>query len=130
MQNNTHLHPHHPLPHPHHPLPHPHHPLLLTHITPFLTHISPPSLTPRAPELLLGAKHYTPAIDMWAAGCILAELLMLRPLFQGEEVKQPGNAFQADQWDRITRVLGPPTVQMWPLLEVLPHWESNTDNVR
>ena len=36
----------------------------------------------RAPELLLGAKHYTPAIDVWAAGCILAELLMLRPLFQ------------------------------------------------
>lgn len=25
----------------------------------------------RAPELLLGARHYTPAIDLWAVGCIL-----------------------------------------------------------
>ena len=37
---------------------------------------------------------------MWAAGCILAELLALRPLFQGEERKQPGTAFQADQCDK------------------------------
>ena len=36
----------------------------------------------RAPELLLGARHYTPAVDLWAAGCILGELLLLRPLFQ------------------------------------------------
>jgi cyclin-dependent kinase 8/11 len=36
----------------------------------------------RAPELLLGARHYTRAVDVWAAGCILGELCMLRPLFQ------------------------------------------------
>ena len=36
----------------------------------------------RAPELLLGAHHYTRAVDMWAAGCIMAELMTLRPLFQ------------------------------------------------
>merc|ERR1712091_33384 len=35
----------------------------------------------RAPELLLGAKHYTHAIDLWAAGCIFAELLRLGPPF-------------------------------------------------
>lgn len=54
----------------------------------------------RAPELLLGARHYTTAIDMWAVACIAAELLLLRPLFQGDEKKHPGNAFQADQLDR------------------------------
>ena len=32
----------------------------------------------RAPELLLGAKEYTEAVDTWAAGCIFAELLMGR----------------------------------------------------
>jgi cyclin-dependent kinase 8/11 len=28
----------------------------------------------RAPELLLGAKHYNTAVDMWAVGCIFAEV--------------------------------------------------------
>lgn len=37
----------------------------------------------RAPELLLGATHYTPAVDMWAAGCIFGELLTLKPMFPG-----------------------------------------------
>ena len=31
----------------------------------------------RAPELLLGSRHYTPAVDLWAVGCIFAELLSL-----------------------------------------------------
>ena len=54
----------------------------------------------RAPELLLGAQHYTPAVDVWAAGCIFGELVTLRPLFQGEERKQPAAVFQSDQIDR------------------------------
>lgn len=28
----------------------------------------------RAPELLLGAKHYTTAVDVWALGCMFAEV--------------------------------------------------------
>jgi len=36
----------------------------------------------RAPELLLGNKHYGAAIDMWSVGCVLAELLARKPLFQ------------------------------------------------
>ncbi len=30
----------------------------------------------RAPELLFGARNYGTGIDMWAVGCILAELLL------------------------------------------------------
>jgi serine/threonine protein kinase len=55
----------------------------------------------RPPEVLLGAEHYTPALDLWAAACIWAELLMLRPLFQGQERKSAGNTFQDDQLDRL-----------------------------
>ncbi|GLC42234.1 hypothetical protein PLESTB_000645700 [Pleodorina starrii] len=84
----------------------------------------------RAPELLLGARHYTRAVDVWAAGCIFAELLTLKPLFQGQERKTPGNVLQADQLDKIFRVLGHPGIKSWPELEVLPHWVDNTDNVR
>lgn len=36
----------------------------------------------RAPELLLGAHHYSYAIDVWSVGCIFAELLGRRILFQ------------------------------------------------
>lgn len=37
----------------------------------------------RPPELLLGATFYGPAIDLWSAGCILAELLVGMPIMPG-----------------------------------------------
>ncbi|OIT31474.1 cyclin-dependent kinase d-1 [Nicotiana attenuata] len=36
----------------------------------------------RAPELLFGAKQYGPGVDVWAAACIFAELLLRRPFLQ------------------------------------------------
>ncbi|KAG6510838.1 hypothetical protein ZIOFF_028877 [Zingiber officinale] len=36
----------------------------------------------RAPELLYGAKQYGSGVDVWAAGCIFAELLLRRPFMQ------------------------------------------------
>ena len=36
----------------------------------------------RAPEILMGAQHYTEAVDMWSVGCVLAELLSRHILFQ------------------------------------------------
>jgi cell division cycle 2-like protein len=43
----------------------------------------------RAPELLLGAKKYSKAIDIWSVGCIMAELLSKEPLFKGKtEIEQ------------------------------------------
>jgi serine/threonine protein kinase len=38
----------------------------------------------RAPEVLLGAKVYSPAIDIWSLGCIFFELAHRKPLFYGE----------------------------------------------
>lgn len=84
----------------------------------------------RAPELLLGAKHYTSAVDMWAVGCIFAELLTLKPLFQGQEVKATPNPFQLDQLDKIFKVLGHPTLEKWPALGTLPHWQSDQQHIQ
>lgn len=39
----------------------------------------------RAPELLAGCRHYDTAIDMWAVGCILAELLGRKILFEATD---------------------------------------------
>lgn len=69
----------------------------------------------RSPELLLGARHYTPAIDQWSMGCIFGELVGLRPMFKGEEAKVEAGAergkkggvpFQKDQMSRVVEVLG------------------------
>jgi glycogen synthase kinase 3 beta len=35
----------------------------------------------RAPELIFGATTYTTQIDMWSAGCVIAEMLIFEPLF-------------------------------------------------
>lgn len=63
----------------------------------------------RAPELLLGARHYTKAIDIWAIGCIFAELLTSEPIFhcRQEDIKT-SNPYHHDQLDRIFQVMGFP----------------------
>ncbi len=38
----------------------------------------------RCPELLLGCDTYSTAVDLWAAGCILGELLLSKPLMPGK----------------------------------------------
>jgi len=57
----------------------------------------------RAPEILLGAKHYTNSIDIWSVGCIFGELLGRSILFQASSPIQ--------QLEMITDLLGTPTLQ-------------------
>lgn len=81
----------------------------------------------RAPELLLGSKHYTTAIDLWAVGCIFAELLSLRPIFKGEEAKMDSKKtvpFQKHQMQKIVDVMGLPTRERWPLLTSMPEFNQ------
>ncbi|EST05108.1 Protein kinase domain protein [Kalmanozyma brasiliensis GHG001] len=82
----------------------------------------------RAPELLLGARHYTTAIDMWSIGCIWGELLALRPMFKGEEAKMDPKTkaapFQTDQLKRIVEVLGTPNKDRWPSIESMPDYKG------
>ncbi|AET01430.1 putative cyclin-dependent kinase CMGC-RCK family [Medicago truncatula] len=54
----------------------------------------------RAPEVLLQSPCYTPAVDMWAIGAILAELFTLTPIFPGES--------EIDQMYKIYCILGMP----------------------
>lgn len=81
----------------------------------------------RAPELLLGSRHYTPAIDMWALGCIFAELLSLRPIFKGEEAKMDSKKtvpFQRNQMQKIVDIMGMPTKERWPLIVHMPEYQT------
>jgi len=78
----------------------------------------------RAPELLFGSKHYTKSVDVWAIGCIFAELLTTNPLFPGKEkdTKNP-NLFQDVQIEKLFQVLGKPNVEVWPDINSLPDWK-------
>ena len=38
----------------------------------------------RAPELMFGSRTYNSSIDIWSAGCVIAELFLGEPLFKGE----------------------------------------------
>jgi len=60
----------------------------------------------RPPELLYGARAYSTGVDIWAVGCIFAELMLRTPYLAGE------NDF--DQLNTIFRALGTPTEQEWP----------------
>ncbi|VDO82298.1 unnamed protein product [Soboliphyme baturini] len=88
----------------------------------------------RAPEILLGTRYYTAAVDTWSLGCIFAELVsflcfftrdvamfycqcMNRPLFPGDS--------EIDQLFRIFQVLGTPDETIWPGISQLSDYKSN-----
>jgi len=54
----------------------------------------------RAPDVLLGSRHYSTPVDIWSVGCILAEMANGRPLVAGTS--------ENDQLERIFRLLGSP----------------------
>ena len=60
----------------------------------------------RAPEILLRSPNYNSPVDIFALGCIMAELYMMNPIFAGTS--------QIDQINKICSVLGTPTQQAWP----------------
>jgi len=66
----------------------------------------------RAPELLLGSKIYSTAIDIWSVGCIFAEII-------SREVLIPGSS-EIDQLDKIFKLFGTPNGNIWPGFNKLP----------
>ncbi|XP_026427145.1 cyclin-dependent kinase B1-1-like [Papaver somniferum] len=70
----------------------------------------------RAPEILLGSKHYSCSVDMWSVGCILAELERREALFKGDSELQ--------QLLRIFGLLGTPTEEQWPGVTSLKDWHE------
>ncbi|VDK64667.1 unnamed protein product [Cylicostephanus goldi] len=71
----------------------------------------------RAPEILLGANRYAAAIDAWAIGCILAEVVLKKPLFRGDS--------EIDQLFQTFRLLGTPGEKEWQGVCSLPQFKMN-----
>jgi non-specific serine/threonine protein kinase len=69
----------------------------------------------RAPDVLLGSRMYSTSIDIWSAGCIMAEMYTGRPLFPGTN--------NEDQLQKIFRLLGTPNEQSWPNISQFPEYK-------
>ena len=71
----------------------------------------------RSPEVLLGTpSNVTCALDMWAVGCIIWEMLTKKPWFPGDS--------EIDQIFRIFRVCGTPSEADWPGVSHLAHYKT------
>ncbi|GMR33514.1 hypothetical protein PMAYCL1PPCAC_03709 [Pristionchus mayeri] len=66
----------------------------------------------RPPELLLGAREYGASIDIWGAGCIMAELWTRAPILQGDTEQK--------QLQLISQLCGSIVPEVWPEVEKLP----------
>ncbi|KAL2229824.1 UNVERIFIED_CONTAM: putative serine/threonine-protein kinase [Sesamum indicum] len=66
----------------------------------------------RPPELLLGATDYGVGVDLWSAGCILAELFAGKPIMTGRT--------EVEQLHRIFKLCGSPSEEYWKKSK-LPH---------
>lgn len=71
----------------------------------------------RAPDVLLGSRHYSTPVDMWSIGCIFAEMTSGTPLFTGTSEKS--------QLDTIFRHLGTPSETTFPGITQLPEWQND-----
>ncbi|CAD8064171.1 unnamed protein product [Paramecium primaurelia] len=60
----------------------------------------------RAPEILLKSPNYNSPVDIFALGCIMAELYTLKPLFNGSS--------ELDQLFKLCQTLGTPNIRDWP----------------
>eukprot|EP00930_Biecheleria_cincta_P019872 TRINITY_DN15070_c1_g1_i1.p1 TRINITY_DN15070_c1_g1~~TRINITY_DN15070_c1_g1_i1.p1 ORF type:complete len:324 (+),score=77.68 TRINITY_DN15070_c1_g1_i1:57-1028(+) len=60
----------------------------------------------RAPEILLGSGLYSLGVDMWAVGCVFAEMATSQPLFAGDS--------EIDTIFKVFQKLGTPTEDIWP----------------
>ncbi|KAK9678605.1 hypothetical protein RND81_11G222400 [Saponaria officinalis] len=70
----------------------------------------------RPPELLLGATKYGPAVDVWSAGCVFAELLHGKPIMSGRN--------EPEQLNKIFELCGSPDESVWPGVSKTP-WYNN-----
>ena len=66
----------------------------------------------RPPELLYRAEHYAGAVDIWAVGLVLAELVLRTPFVAGTT--------DVHQLDLICQAIGTPTEDNWPGVTRLP----------
>ncbi|KAJ0096927.1 hypothetical protein Patl1_27653 [Pistacia atlantica] len=80
----------------------------------------------RAPELLLGSTDYGVGIDLWSAGCLLAEMFLGRPVMPGRT--------EVEQLHRIFKLCGSPSDDYWKKMKFTvtfrpPHFKPSFQEI-
>lgn len=70
----------------------------------------------RAPEILLNQEKYSPVVDIWSAGHVIATMIQGDAIWRGEN--------EIDMIFRIFSTLGTPTEEMWPGVTKLPFYNK------
>ena len=70
----------------------------------------------RAPEILLGSKHYSTPVDLWSIGCIFAEMVNQKALFPGDS--------EIDELFKIFQIRGTPDDEIYPGVTALPDFKD------
>nr|AOO87127.1 cyclin dependent kinase A [Kalanchoe daigremontiana] len=70
----------------------------------------------RAPEILLGPHSYSTPVDIWAVGCIFAEMVNFEPLFAGDS--------ELNHLLSMFRILGTPNDDVWPGVSSYPFFKK------
>jgi serine/threonine protein kinase len=71
----------------------------------------------RAPEILLGQKVYSGAVDIWSVGCIFYEMAQKKALFSGDS--------EIDEIFKIFQILGTPNDAIWKGINDLPDFKTS-----
>jgi len=70
----------------------------------------------RPPEILLGIENYTTRVDSWSVGCIMAEMMINKPLFPGDS--------EIGQLFKIFQIMGTPNESTWTGVSKLPDYKN------
>eukprot|EP01135_Chromosphaera_perkinsii_P005856 Nk52_evm5s369 gene=Nk52_evmTU5s369 len=76
----------------------------------------------RPPDVLMGSVEYSTSIDIWSAGCIMAELTSGLPLVPGSN--------NEDQLQVIFKVFGTPNEKTWPGVSDYPEYSPKFPRYR
>ncbi len=71
----------------------------------------------RPPEVLLGMDNYTTKVDSWSIGCIMAEMILEKPIFPGD--------CEIGQLFKIFQIMGTPNEESWPTIYKLPDFKNS-----
>ncbi|KAH0793809.1 CMGC family protein kinase [Histomonas meleagridis] len=75
----------------------------------------------RPPEIFLGSTSYANSVDIWSAGCVLAEMILRKPLFIGDN--------DTEILHKIFDIIGTPNEETMLMFKQLPRYKDKPQDL-